>query len=974
MSISWSEIHTRALEFSKRWADASSERKEATPFWVDFFHIFDITNKRVAIFEHNVTKLDGLQGRVDLFWPGMMLVEHKSRGENLDVAFAEALEYVNGIPERDLPKLLVVCDFQNFRVRNLAGGDDLSFKLSQLHKHIKYFGMLVGYQVQAIRPEDPVNIKAAERMGQLHDQLKALGYSGHELEVLLVRLLFCLFSDDTGIFQPSQSFRDVLSERTAEDASDLGAWLARIFQVLNTPEDKRSAALDPQLAAFPYVNGRLFAEALPMADFTPALRHSLLQACALDWAAISPAIFGSLFQSIMDEDMRRHLGAHYTSEANILKLIKPLFLDELQTQFERIKNNRHRLLEFHQKLRTLTFLDPACGCGNFLVISYRELRLLELQVLRAAHELGEHKGQLTLDVHNLIGVNVDQFYGIEIEEFPAQIAQVALWLVDHQMNLRVSEEFGKYFARIPLVASPHIRHANALGLDWDQVLPANQCTVVMGNPPFLGKTFQSAEQKNDLSRVMRNVKGAGDLDMVCAWYVLAAKYMQQAKHHQDSVWGLADATPAEPASGPGVAAGFMTPRTGTEPELPRCGFVSTNSVVQGEQVGVLWSYLHSQVVQIHFAHRSFKWSNEARGKAAVHCVIIGFGLQDKRPKQLFHYETVTGEPMLTLVNHINPYLVDAPTVLLEKRRTPVNQVPEMVYGSKPTDGGNLLLSNLEKDELLNQEPQAADWIRPFLGAEEFINGIQRWCLWLVDCPPQTLRKMPQVMKRVQAVKAMRLKSTDKQTIADAAKPAEFQKIRQPDSGHYLLVPLHSSETRAFIPIGFCDANVICGNANAMVPNATLYHFGIMTSSMHNAWMRTVCGRLKSDYRYSASIVYNNFPWPVVATDAPKGTPAHKLHAVIAQAAQAVLDARALYQQGEHPATLADLYDPTTMPAPLLRAHQLLDAAVDKAYAQTCGGAASYKTDADRVAFLFMLYQRYTSLLSVVGTKARRSHT
>ena len=975
MSISWSEIHTRALEFSKRWADAHSERKESIPFWMDFFHIFDITNKRVAIFEHNVTKLDGLQGRVDLFWPGMMLVEHKSLGENLDKAFAEALEYVNGIAERDLPKLLVVCDFQQFRVRNLTGGDDLSFKLSQLHKHIKYFGLLVGYQMQAIRPEDPVNIKAAERMGQLHDQLKALGYSGHELEVLLVRLLFCLFSDDTGIFQPSQSFRDVLSERTADDASDLGAWLARIFQVLNTPEDKSSAALDPQLAAFPYVNGRLFAEALPMADFTPGLRAALLQACALDWAAISPAIFGSLFQSIMDEDMRRHLGAHYTSEANILKLIQPLFLDELQAEFERIKNNRHRLLEFHQKLRTLTFLDPACGCGNFLVISYRELRLLELQVLRAAHDLGEHKGQLTLDVHNLIGVNVDQFYGIEIEEFPAQIAQVALWLVDHQMNLRVSEEFGKYFARIPLVASPQIRHANALRLDWDQVLPANQCSVVMGNPPFHGYSIRSKEQQADMARVMSDLHGAGVLDLVCAWYVLAAKYMQQAKHHHDSVLGLVDTQPTvESATSLGLAAKSTVPRTGTEPDIPRCGFVSTNSVVQGEQVGVLWSYLQSQAVQIHFAHRSFKWSNEARGKAAVHCVIIGFGLQDKRPKQLFYYETVTGEPLMTLVNQINPYLVDAPTVLLEKRRSPISQVPEMVYGSKPTDGGHLLLSDVEKEELLDQEPQAADWIRPFVGAEEFINGIKRWCLWLVDCPPQTLRKMPLVMKRVLAVKEMRLASPKKPTQVLANMPSVFGENRQPSMGNYLLVPLHSSENRAFIPIGFCDASVVCGNANALVADASLYHFGIMTSSMHNAWMRTVCGRLGSSYRYSANIVYNNFPWPAVAADAPTGTPAHKLHAAIEQAAQAVLDARAQYQQGEHAATLADLYDPTTMPAALLRAHQLLDAAVDKAYAQTCGGAASYKTDADRVAFLFMLYQRYTSLLSAQGVKSGRNHT
>ncbi len=471
---------------------------------------------------------------------------------------------------------------------------------------------------------------------------------------------------------------------------------------------------------------------------------------------------------------------------------------------------------------------------------------------------------------------------------------------------------------------------------------------------------------------MRDLNGAGVLDLVCAWYVLAAQYMKQAQNYRDSEQGLTDAPPV-PANTLGLMAKFIAPLTGSEPGLPRCGFVSTNSVVQGEQVGVLWSYLQSKGVRIHFAHRSFKWSNEARGIAAVHCVIIGFGLQDKRPKQLFHYETVTGEPLLTLVNQINPYLVDAPTVLLEKRRTPINQVPAMSKGSQPTDGGYLLLSDLEKEELLEQEPEAAIWIRPFLGAEEFINSIQRWCLWLVDCPPQNLRKMPHVMKRVLAVKEMRLASPKIPTQVLANTPALFGENRQPKTGNYLLVPLHSSENRAFIPIGFCDAIVICGNANALVADASLYHFGIMTSSMHNAWMRTVCGRLESRYRYSASIVYNNFPWPAVATNAPKGTLANKLQTAVEQAAQAVLDARALFQQGEHAASLADLYDPTTMPAPLLRAHQLLDAVVDKAYAQTCGGASSYKTDADRVAFLFMLYQRYTSLLSAEGAKARRNN-
>ena len=497
MGLNWNEIKSRALLFSKTWADGCNEKSQSIPFWIDFFDIFGIPNKRVATFEHNVKKLSGAPGFVDLFWPGKLLVEQKSLGKDLDQAHDQAMDYLHGIEDHELPELVVVCDFGRFQLRRLATGEVLHFKLSELHKHLKQFGVLVGYKLQAIRPEDPVNIKAAERMGRLHDALKDSGYSGHALEVLLVRLLFCLFADDTGIFQPTDAFHDFIEERTAADGSDLGPRLFQLFQVLNTAEAKRSKNLDQQLGQFAYINGRLFEETLPMADFSTAMRQALLDACALDWSAISPAIFGSLFQSIMDDRARRNLGAHYTSEANILKLIKPLFLDELHAEFESVKGNRHKLLAFHSKLKSLKFLDPACGCGNFLVICYRELRELELQVLRAEHVLGDHKGQQSVDVNTLIGVNVDQFFGIEIEEFPAQIAQVALWLVDHQMNQRVSEEFGLYFARIPLKNAAHIRHGNALRVDWNEVLPAQRCSYVMGNPPFVGAKFMDDAQRED---------------------------------------------------------------------------------------------------------------------------------------------------------------------------------------------------------------------------------------------------------------------------------------------------------------------------------------------------------------------------------------------------------------------------------------------------------------------------------------------
>lgn len=924
MGLNWNEIKSRALLFSKTWADACNEDSQAKPFWIDFFEIFGITNKRVATFELNVKKLGGAQGFVDLFWPGVLLVEHKSRGKSLDDAVDQAIGYLHNLPERDLPQLVVVCDFARFRLRRLATGETVEFELKHLHKHVKLFGLLAGYKVQDIQAEDPVNIKAAERMGRLHDALKASGYSGHALEVLLVRLLFCLFADDTGIFQPAQSFRDFVEERTAPDGSDLGPRLGQLFQVLNTHESQRSKNIDEQLGQFAYINGRLFEETLPMADFNTAMREALLDACALDWSAISPAIFGSLFQSIMDEKARRNLGAHYTSEANILKLIKPLFLDELHAEFERIKGNRNKLFEFHKKLRQLTFFDPACGCGNFLVISYRELRELELKVLRADHELSAHKGQLAVDVHGLIGVNVDQFFGIEIEEFPAQIAQVALWLVDHQMNLRVSVEFGLYFARIPLKSSPQIRHANALQQDWNEVLPAERCSYVLGNPPFVGAKFMDDAQREDTRLVFEGIDNAGLLDFVAAWYVKATRYMHGA-----------------PAC--------------------RSAFVSTNSITQGEQVGVLWGWMLSQGIRIQFAHRTFNWSNEARGKAAVHCVIVGFGLQDHVDKTIFEYEDIKGTPLAVPAKNINPYLVDAPDVVLPRRNTPICAVPEIGIGNKPIDDGNYLFSTEERDAFIALEPKSEKWFRRWLGADEFLNGYERWCLWLGDCPPSELRAMPEVMKRVQAVKKSRLSSKSPATRKLADTPTRFHVEFMPESA-YMVIPEVSSERREYIPFGYLEPATLASNKLRLLPNASLAEYGILQSAMHMAWTRQVCGRLESRYQYSVFIVYNNYPWPGFA-----GEPLSDKHrTAIEQAAQCVLDARAQFASS----SLADLYDPLTMPPALLKAHQKLDTAVDAAY-QPSGGKKSYASDAERVAFLFELYQRITSLLPAPAIKKSR---
>jgi len=961
MALSWNEIRSRAHEFSKRWEGESSERAEAQSFWNEFFAVFGIVRKRVAVFEKQVEitraghKLK--HGRIDAFWKGVLLIEHKSLGQDLNRAFAQAADYFDGLLERDLPRYILVSDFARFRLYDLEENTETEFRLADLHKRIKHFAFIAGYSTQTIAPQNPVNIKAAERMGKLHDALKAADYQGHPLEVLLVRLLFCLFAEDTGIFQPASAFRAWIEERTAPDGSDLGAQLTLLFQVLNTPESPppqsspasgrggdrenhssipaRSKSLDEQIAAFPYVNGKLFEEMLPIASFDLAMREALLDCCALDWSAISPAIFGALFQSIMDAKARRNIGAHYTSEENILKLIQPLFLDALWEEFNRVRGNKNKLFEFHKKLRTLTFFDPACGCGNFLVIAYRELRKLELEVLRTVHE---GPGSRFLDVHQEINVDVDQFFGIEIEEFPAQIAQVALWLMDHQMNLRVSEEFGMYFARIPLKTSPHIVNGNALTIEWNDVLPAEQCSYMLGNPPFIGAKFMGDSQREEALHVFANIAGSGLLDYVAAWYVKAARYMTKIPPSPPfSKWGTAPASPFDKGGLRGICTAF----------------VSTNSITQGEQVGVLWSWLLSQGIHIHFAHRTFQWSNEARGMAAVHCVIIGFGAFDVEKKAIYEYEDIRGEAHAVAVRNINPYLVDAPDVVLEKRSTPICAVPEIRFGNQPIDGGHFILSEDERTELLRKEPDAEKFIRTFLGADEFLNNISRYCLWLRDAKPDELRRLPLVMQRVQAVKAFRLESKRQATNDLAATPTQFAFVSHSDS-HYLLLPSVSSERRVFIPIGFMPPEVIASNLCLTIRNATLYHFGILTSTMHMAWVRYTCGRLKSDYRYSNSIVYNNYPWP--------DEPTNKQRATLEAAAQAVLDARAQFPQS----SLADLYDPLTMPPALVKAHQALDRAVDACYRK-----AAFANDAQRVEFLFERYQQLTSLLPVEATKTKR---
>ncbi|MEO7676791.1 MAG: DNA methyltransferase, partial [Verrucomicrobiota bacterium] len=786
------------------------------------------------------------------------------------------------------------------------------------------------------------------------------------------RILFCLFAEDTGIFPQPRQLELYLKHHTAEDGSDLGLKLARLFDVLNTPEDKRQTNLDADLKEFPYVNGDLFKERLSFADFNSDMRNALIAASGgFRWEKISPAVFGSLFQDVMLPTERRQLGAHYTAEKNIMKVVCSLFLDDLSVELEAIKKDKStrrtaRLDEFHDKLARLTFFDPACGCGNFLVITYRELRALELDVLRL--KFGTQTEMKLDEVNKLSRVDVDQMFGIEIEEFPARIAEVALWLTDHQANTELSIAFTQRFIRIPLRKSPHIHVGNALRMDWKQVLAPGKCSYVLGNPPFVGKHLMNGAQDEDMALVWKDLNGAGFLDYVTGWYVKAAQYI-----------------------------------TGTKIVV---GFVSTNSICQGEQVGILWNGLFQKYgIKIHSAHRTFSWESEARGKAHVHVVIVGFAAFNIATKRIYDYGDDENDPVVSTTTNISPYLIDGPDVALPIRREPICDVPPIVNGNKPADGGFLIVEDEDRAAFLKNNPSVVPYLREMLSADQYLNGAKRWVLWLLDAPPNVVKDNPDVYERVKSVREFRLQSPKESTKRMADKPTIFDQIRQPTS-RYLLIPRHSSENRRYVPFGYFTPDIIISDSCTAIPDATFYHFGVISAAMHMSWLRQVCGRIKSDFRYSNKLVYNNFPWPQTPGEAQK--------AAVEKAAQAVLDARAQFMSGgtdstpSHSAdnvgasaasitppavarrnslrsprpardgdgvesvptkhsTLADLYDPVAMPPALARAHTELDRAVDRCYRKE-----PFSSDRARVEFLFQLYEQLTApLIAAANAKVKR---
>lgn len=932
MRLSWNEIRGRAAHFADEWRNATYEKGETQSFYNEFFDIFGIRRRRVASFEESVKLLGGKRGFLDLFWKGTLLVEQKSAGRDLVLAKSQALAYFPGLKDDNLPRYLLLSDFQTFELYDLDEGTERRFRLADLPKHVEAFGFIMGVQTRTFRDQDPVNLRASALMQKLHDDLKASGFEGHALELLLVRLLFCLFADDTGIFPERGMFQAFLTDRTRPDGADIGPLIGKLFEVLNQPEDRRQKTLDTDLAIFPYINGDLFAERLPLPDFDAGMRATLLEASAFNWDAISPAIFGALFQGVMTPKERRAKGAHYTTEKNILKVIEPLFLDDLHAEFARLKARRGAgreaaLRSFHDRLASLTFFDPACGCGNFLIIAYRELRALEIDLLLEIHRdrLADIKGSFaTFNVATFVKLDVDQFYGIELEEFPARIAEVALWMMDHIMNNRLSLTFGEAYARIPLRKAPHILHADALETDWADLLPPLRCAYVFGNPPFSGFVLRDTQKRIQMRLLERLGASGSRLDYVTAWFLKAGQYIQ------------------------GTTA--------------RIAFVSTNSICQGEQVAQLWPALFDRYkLEITFGHRTFTWESDARGKAHVHAVIVGLCLREQKlaEARLFSYHDMKGDPSETRHAALTPYLVAAdalsdPHLVVHRSRRPFADVLVPHVGSKPVDGGHLIVDSTERDKIVIAYPDAAPFIRPYIGGEELLNGGDRWIICVQQASPRQMQRWSLIRKRIEAVRTYRLSPESgllSKSLADT--PAEFHVTVIPDAP-FIALPEVSSARRTYLPVAILDPPAVPSNQLIVIDNAGLWLLGVLSSSMHMAWLRHVGGRLKSDYRYSSGLVYNTFPWPDADDNQRRR---------IETMAQAVLDARAQFPD----ATLAALYDPDLMKPALRRAHAALDAAVDRLYRP-----APFTSERERAENLFALYERLTApALAAMQQPAKR---
>lgn len=872
----------RARVFAARYADAEYERGESQSFWNEFLDVFGIDRKRVnASFEHATERAStGKIGFIDLFWPGVLLVEQKSANKDLEKAEFQARDYLPGLSQTELPRALVMSDFKEVRIVRLDGDgpESFVFKTAELPEEIDRFGFLTQQRDIAIEREEQANADAVELMGQLYEQLVESGYEGHAASVFMVRMLFLLFGDDTGLWRAGL-FQEFIAERTVGDGSDTGAQLGALFQVLDRHAEQRSKNLDHVLAQFPYVNGGLFAERIDVPSFSSGMRSALLACCAFDWAKISPAIFGSMFQTVKSRVERREAGEHYTTEENILRLIRPLFLDELYASLSACGHDERKIRKFHDSLSGLKFMDPACGCGNFVVVAYRELRALELEILRRLRNI---TGQVPLDIDitRTLRVSPEQFYGIELNEWPVEIAKTAFFMVDHQANKELAAEFGAAPERLPIELTADIRVGNALHLDWGDICPPSSSVTILGNPPFIGQYSKTAEQKEDTKRAWGK-RYNGYLDYVTSWYAKSLDYFGEI----DGRWA----------------------------------FVSTNSICQGEAAAPLWEPIRQAGWRCRFAHRSFEWSSEAKGKAAVHVSIVGFDRMSTKPRpKLWSYgEDSRSEAAFAEVSRINPYLYEGPDLFVRPSSDPVaSALPTVRYGSKPVDDGGLVVEPKDYSEVAS-DPRAAKFIRKYVGAREMLHDLPRWCLWLVGASSEEIRASRVLTERVEKVRAFRAASPKKVTRESAATPAIFQEIRQPTSP-YLCIPSVVGVSRAYFTAAYFEPDVITSNLAFTAPDDDGFLLGVLSSSMFIVWMRAIGGRLKSDPRFSNSFTYNSFPMPELSAARRKA---------IAQAGGELIAVR---QQHEG-RTLADLYDPLAMPSDLVAAHRKIDQAVDKAF-------------------------------------------
>ena len=928
---SMTDIQQRAAakKFVEYWSTRGDEKQETALFWIDLLqNVYGVEDASKFIQFEVPVQLDHTSF-IDGFVPETrVLIEQKSADVDLKrgakqsdgsilTPYGQARRYAGYLPHNQNPRWIVVCNFREFRIHDMNRPNDEPeiVLLADLEKEYPRLQFLVDTGDTNIKKEMEVSLQAGEIVGVLYDALLKQ-YKDPEsaetlksLNALCVRLVFCLYAEDAGIFGGGHKmFQNYLRNHAGEARRAL----IDLFKVLDTKPEERDPYMDDDLAAFPYVNGGLFADesvVIPRLDeeIVDLIVHKASE--DFNWSEISPTIFGAVFESTLNPETRRSGGMHYTSIENIHKVIDPLFLDGLKAELAEIreiavdKTRTARLKAFQTKLAGLTFLDPACGSGNFLTETYLSLRRLENKVLALLVEAARKQvtGQIMLggggDM-NPIQVSIGQFYGIEINDFAVTVARTALWIAESQMMKETEDVVHMPLDFLPLRSYANIIEGNALRLDWESVIPQYKLNYIMGNPPFVGARLMGSEQKDDVTAIFEGWKNAGNLDYVCCWYKKAADFMA------------------------GTAI--------------RSALVSTNSVSQGESVANLWKPLFEGGVHIDFAHRTFRWDSEAKIKAHVHCVIIGFSVAtNAAPKVLYTSDRSQ------IVHNINGYLLDAENVFVESRSKPLCNIPEIGIGNKPIDGGNYLFTKEEMDEFLQKEPAAKAYFKPWYGSQEFINRCPRYCLWLGDCPPNELRKMPECIKRVEAVRQLRLASKSAGTRKLADTPTRFHVENMP-SGTYVVIPEVSSERRKYVPMGFMTPDILCSNLVKIVPNATLYHFGVLTSNVHMAWMRAVCGRLKSDYRYSKDIVYNNFPWP---------TPTDEQKVKIEQTAQAILDARALYPDS----SLADLYDETTMPPELRKAHQQNDRAVMRAY----GFDIKTTTETSCVAKLMQMYQVLT---------------